>query len=300
MSPEQVRNPRLVDARSDLWSLGVVAYRLLSGAYPFPGTTTGEVLASILSTRPARLADFGAPLPARAEAAIMRCLSRDREERFNNVAELAFALAPFVSPRWQELPHRIGKILAVAPRDVVAPEPTTLSMAEPAAPGLSIPADAPPRALLPIAARANRPEHRALLAVGLAVLVLVVVAIWSRDALRGIFEPRKPTLLPLPLPAPTAEDLAPPTTAQNVTPAVEAAIESAAAHADLGPNASATSGGRLKAPAADDSRPYVRRSGKTPPSTSSKRPPSATVAPSATSTPSSILHPNPYGRPESP
>jgi eukaryotic-like serine/threonine-protein kinase len=85
MSPEQARG-ELVDARSDLWSLAVVTFRMLTGVEPFTGASAAETLDRISS----------APLPrvaAELEAFFERGLARVREERFQSAQELAGALA---------------------------------------------------------------------------------------------------------------------------------------------------------------------------------------------------------------
>lgn len=93
MAPEQVKSSRNVDARADIWSLGVVLYELLSGRAPFVGTPTQVVAAIVSEDAPAigTLVDVPAPI---AEA-IARCLARDPAGRFGSVRELMRALAPF-------------------------------------------------------------------------------------------------------------------------------------------------------------------------------------------------------------
>lgn len=93
MAPEQVKSSRNVDARADIWSLGVVLYELLSGRAPFVGTPTQVVAAIVSEDAPAigTLVDVPAPVAS----AIERCLARDPAGRFGSVRELMRALAPF-------------------------------------------------------------------------------------------------------------------------------------------------------------------------------------------------------------
>jgi len=114
MSPEHVKDPRNVDGRADLWSLGVVAYRLLSTRFPFPGESTGEVLAAILESRPAKLRAIGVDVPEEIDRIIDQCLKRDRDERFQEVGMLARAFAPYASPRWRDYATRVPQIVATS------------------------------------------------------------------------------------------------------------------------------------------------------------------------------------------
>jgi len=89
MSPEQVRGEP-VDARSDIFSLGVVLHEMLSGAPPFNRDTAAETMAAILKADPPDLDAPGIP-PATARV-IARCLEKDREARFQSARDLAFGL----------------------------------------------------------------------------------------------------------------------------------------------------------------------------------------------------------------
>ncbi len=97
MSPEQLRSSKDVDARTDIWSLGVVLYQLLTAKLPFSGPTATALTARIAADPPAPLAEARPEVSADLERAVMRCLEKDPDKRFADVAKLARALAPFAS-----------------------------------------------------------------------------------------------------------------------------------------------------------------------------------------------------------
>jgi Tol biopolymer transport system component len=91
MSPEQARGLR-VDHRSDLFSLGVVMYEMLSGVAPFRRATSADTLAAILHEEPpAFAADLPAAPPA-LERIVRRCLEKEPEQRYQNARDLKFGL----------------------------------------------------------------------------------------------------------------------------------------------------------------------------------------------------------------
>ncbi len=95
MSPEQMRSSRLADARSDIWSLGVVLYELLEGARPFRAQAYSDLCLKVGMDPPERMIQPNVPDGLRA--IVMKCLEKPIERRYQNVAELAFDLLPFAS-----------------------------------------------------------------------------------------------------------------------------------------------------------------------------------------------------------
>src|SRR6266850_145415 len=91
MSPEQARG-LAVDARTDIWSLGVVIYEMVAGEAPFKGETTSDVIVSILDREPQSLEHCGPAVPPELQEIVGKALSKSREERYQTIEELAAKL----------------------------------------------------------------------------------------------------------------------------------------------------------------------------------------------------------------
>jgi len=95
MSPEQLRSSKSVDARADIWAIGVILYELITGKLPFMGDSLGELFAQILEVEAPPLRLHVPDAPQGVEAIVARCLQRKPEHRFQNVAELERELGPY-------------------------------------------------------------------------------------------------------------------------------------------------------------------------------------------------------------
>jgi tetratricopeptide (TPR) repeat protein len=91
LSPEQLQGRR-ADNRSDIFSLGIVLYQMITGRHPFPGKTTAEIHAYILKEDAISVSHFDPDVPPQLERVVTRCLEKRPEDRFESAGELLRAL----------------------------------------------------------------------------------------------------------------------------------------------------------------------------------------------------------------
>ncbi|MEO8901314.1 MAG: serine/threonine-protein kinase, partial [Polyangiaceae bacterium] len=113
MSPEQMRSAKDVDTRTDIWSLGVILYEMITGCSPYTGDSIPALCASLLSDTPPSMRSLRAEVPEALEGIVMHCLAKSRDDRFGTVSELARALAPYGNASSQLHVDRASRVLGV-------------------------------------------------------------------------------------------------------------------------------------------------------------------------------------------
>jgi len=156
MAPEQMRSAREADARSDVWALGTILYKLVTGKAPFTAPTVAEVFMAVLSETPAARASSHVPgLSPALDALLACCLEKDPARRLPSADALRGALAPFLR---QSVPpnscddeaHPLNRTIPlVAPPRRVTPLGTQLLPPVPASISSPLPPPLQPRPSLP-------------------------------------------------------------------------------------------------------------------------------------------------------
>jgi eukaryotic-like serine/threonine-protein kinase len=118
MSPEQLRASRDVDARTDIWALGVCLFELLTGADPFGGVTVPELIANVFSKPPTPIRQYRREVPEALWRIIARCLEKDPKDRYSTVVELAGALEAFGSEASRGAAKRVSAVFYAIPTTV--------------------------------------------------------------------------------------------------------------------------------------------------------------------------------------
>jgi serine/threonine protein kinase len=198
LSPEQIKGEP-VDARSDVFSFGVLAYELLTYVHPFPGTTISELLHQVVRSEPRPIAAVWPECPPEIAAAVTRCLEKDPERRWASFSEVAETLASVLAGLREG--GADSEVLSPLPPEALSgqahpPEPPTVQMPRLSSSAPPLPPAPPPaepgdleatQAVLPLAGPRPAPggpasaRNRRLAlaaAVLLAVFALAVAIAW--------------------------------------------------------------------------------------------------------------------------
>lgn len=186
MPPEQLRDTRDVDARADIWSLGVTLAELVTGTTPFHADDFGTLMFNILGEEPPSMTHVGQAF----DAAVRRSLAKNRDERFQTVVDFAAALAPLldegpalaarVSATFADARARARSLAGRAAPQVTRLLPAVDKPQETAVLRISLNPIAPTLTHLPAAAPPAPPKSRWWLGLGALLLVVVGgVAAWA-------------------------------------------------------------------------------------------------------------------------
>lgn len=196
LAPEQIRDPLNVDARADVWALGVILHELIAGGLPFTAETVSGMLVAVAYDEPAMLVGASGEqgVPFELARIAHACLSKDPSGRPADVAALAKALAPFAGADGHAHAKRVETALSTPPDVTMTVEPDE-GRGDATLVGLPAPppaqADARP-APTPSAHDQNRRTRAVAIQRRVRVCALATVALAALLALVGLLVPASP------------------------------------------------------------------------------------------------------------
>jgi eukaryotic-like serine/threonine-protein kinase len=220
MSPEQARGLRTVDFRSDLWSVGVIVFRCLTGRLPFEGEAVGDVLVKLCTAPLPVPSELVGDLPSGIDGWMARALSREPEGRFQSAAELGQSLAALCGLTGPLMSHASGDAFSAVRMPVNQPTHVTPFSATTPSPALT-PAPLHGTTGAPITQtptpRPEKPRTSTIVVAALAALVVVAIGVGVLTKMVGGATPSAAPAAP-PEPVTTAAVASPPVPAVQPTP----------------------------------------------------------------------------------
>jgi serine/threonine-protein kinase len=133
MAPEQMRSSKNVDERADVWSLGLILFELLAGDTAFEGETIPEVCLAVMNGPPAPITRFRKDVPEGLQGVLLKCIEKEREERYPGMGALARALEPYASAPGRVHAERTSAVLKAERTDrITSATPRIAGRAPPA------------------------------------------------------------------------------------------------------------------------------------------------------------------------
>jgi serine/threonine-protein kinase len=179
MAPEQMEAADTVDARSDIWALGAILHELLVGNPPYAGESLPQIFLKIMRSKAPRPSSCRKDVPSGIDRIVARCLRIESEDRFQSVAELAWALSRVGTPHARDSAARISRVFEKQNAASAAAPRTLRSTVPPAVVGV-----------LPLTGRKAR-SPRKLAATFATAALLGAASMFGVLAARGALEARE-------------------------------------------------------------------------------------------------------------